>query len=61
MGSIKKFDSFVESLNEEPIVEAQSEEKDEEKCECGKCSKEDCKCGPDCDCEDCKEKHGDKE
>ncbi len=44
---------------EEIMKDAQSEEKDEhsETCDCGKGKKEDCNCGPDCDCKACKDKY----
>lgn len=53
--SIKRFESFVDSLNDEQS----SVSKSEEKCKCGRFSKEDCKCGPNCDCDDCKDKYKD--
>lgn len=66
MNNIKKFENWMSDRAEmemrksgEEIMKKAQEDK-EGKCECGKCSKEDCKCGPDCDCEECKEKHGDK-
>jgi len=42
---VKKFESFVESLADKPK---------EEKCKCGKFSKDKCECGPNCECDNCK-------